>query len=525
MSVLVLILLVLVTISAFIVVRITTSGEQTSLLKERTSEVVLVLNASITTLASSLTSLGEAVRLAGNSPTAFRDAAGPVLASNPGSRLGLAVVRPGPFGYVVETAAGKGLSPGQVLDPEETQSAERAVVTRQLVATPVIGSGAARIIGFAVAAPGGPHGTVVYEQLALGPVAPTRQSSGTPFRELSVALYAAPRPDRQQVVLATTSKLPPPGAKQFRSVSVGASRWLLVTAAQRPLVGSLTAWAPWLVLATGLVVAVLVALLVEQMARRRDLALSLYAGEHVVAQALQRSLLPELAAFPGVEVASRYVAGGAGQQVGGDWFDVFPLDGGQIGAVIGDVIGHDIVAAAAMSQIRAALRAYAGEGSDPAGVLERLEGFVDQFGQAEMVTVFYGVLEPPAVDGSRVLRYANAGHLPPLLSGPDGRVGEVESRASLIIGAPAPVSRVSDTCRLQAGSTLLMFTDGLVEVPGRSIRDSLDELADWLRAMPPGPAPAALCDQLVKGLPSGKLRDDIAILALRIPVAATAGRL
>ena len=163
--------------------------------------------------------------------------------------------------------------------------------------------------------------------------------------------------------------------------------------------------APWAALVAGLIVALLVGVVVEAEGRRRDAAVELYATEHRMAETLQRSLLPELPALPGLGLAARYVAGAPGQEVGGDWFDVFPIDGGRVGLVIGDVMGHDLAAAAAMSQIRSALRAYAWRGESPGAVLEQLDQFVTNFAMTPLVTVFYGMLKAPVGDGSRLLRY------------------------------------------------------------------------------------------------------------------------
>ena len=109
---------------------------------------------------------------------------------------------------------------------------------------------------------------------------------------------------------------------------------------------------------------------------------------------MQRRLLPTLPALGGLDVASSYVAGADRQQVGGDWFDVFELPSGQIAVAIGDVMGHDVDAAATMAQVRAALRSYALAGGEPADTVDQLARFVELFGVSAVVTVVYGVLQP-----------------------------------------------------------------------------------------------------------------------------------
>ena len=144
----------------------------------------------------------------------------------------------------------------------------------------------------------------------------------------------------------------------------------------------------------GLAASALVAATLEQAVRRRDAAVALYRSEHRVAETCSTGCCRRSPTVPGLDIASRYVAASDSQQVGGDWFDVFDLGDGRTAVVIGDVMGHDIEAAAAMAQIRAALRAYALENDEPAPVLERLAHLVDAFDVTGLVTVIYGVLEP-----------------------------------------------------------------------------------------------------------------------------------
>ncbi|MGH9101786.1 MAG: PP2C family protein-serine/threonine phosphatase, partial [Acidimicrobiales bacterium] len=412
---------------------------------------------------------------------------------------------------------------GQVVTGPRAGAFRRAEHAGQLVATPLIGSGSRRALGFALGPPAAPAGEVLYEQAVIGPVSSPPRAATAPFSELNVVLYASPRAEPSQELFSTTPDLPLDRPSHFQSLVVGASDWLLGVNAPAPLVGSAEASALWAVMAVGVVVALLVTAVVEVGMRRRDAALALYAGEHDLAETLQRSLLPDLPALPGLELASRYLAGGRGQEVGGDWFDAFPLGGDRVGLVIGDVAGHDIAAAATMSQVRATVRAYAAQGDQPAAVLDRLDGLVGRFGVAQLVTVFYGALDPPGADGSRLLRYANAGHLPPLLEDPGGAVDSLAEGASVVIGAPMAGPRAQAERRLLPGSTLVLFTDGLVEVPGRSLEDCLVELADSVAAdHPPTRSPEQLCEHLVSAAPGGQLRDDVALLAVRVLVTQPA---
>lgn len=180
-----------------------------------------------------------------------------------------------------------------------------------------------------------------------------------------------------QVLASTTSDLPLRDGNRNQPLSAGDSHWLLSVKAKGPLVGTVATYAPWMTLAGGLLGSLLIATVIETAARRRDAALALYASEHQAAETLQRSLLPQLPTLPGLNLAARYLASGVGQQVGGDWFDVFPLSGGRVGLAVGDVIGHDLAAASAMAQIRSALRAYAIHGDSPASVIMNRPGLVE----------------------------------------------------------------------------------------------------------------------------------------------------
>src|SRR5262245_8197470 len=157
----------------------------------------------------------------------------------------------------------------------------------------------------------------------------------------------------------------------------------------------------------------------------------LYEHERGIAATLQRNLLPaRLPDVPGVGAAARYLPGGDGVEVGGDWYEVIPLPSDRVGVAIGDVVGRGVRAAAIMGQLRVALRAYALEFESPAVVARRLAGFVQTIDPNQMATCVYAVLEPE----SGVLSYTNAGHPPPLLLNPDGSATYLEGDPGLPLG-------------------------------------------------------------------------------------------
>jgi PAS domain S-box-containing protein len=254
------------------------------------------------------------------------------------------------------------------------------------------------------------------------------------------------------------------------------------------------------------------------MADRAGLAIAnarAYELELGTVKTLQLSLLPDkLPKLESVEVAARYRAGGA--KVGGDWYDALQLGDGSLGVAMGDVVGHGLGAAALMGQLRHATRAYALEGHPPGMVLDRLDRLVRSLEGGQMATLLYLAVEP---DRSKV-RLASAGHVPPLLVAPDGA-------AAYLDGAPDPPLGVFETpshseveIALEPGSTLILYTDGLVEQRGISIDVGLEALRT--AATDPGEDPEALCDRLMDAmLEVHDPRDDIALLVLRaLPVPA-----
>jgi hypothetical protein len=514
-SAVVLILLVLVTLGGAWETRAIVHDQEHRLLRERTAEVGLLLSSAVGAIPATLNVQGQVLRDTHGSAAAYTRSAAITVAAGPG-HLTFAWLRAQPQGgsYVVLASAGAGLRTGEVVTDARVGAFRQAVKAKNFAATPVLGSD--RRLGFAVGPPTAPAGTVLYRESALGPVSPPRQAASSPFAELDVVLYGTSTVQPGQVLTSTTPHFPLTGDVRSQPLAVGASHWLLSVKARRPLVGSVTQDAPWVVLGAGILGSLLVASIIEAAGRRRDAALALYASEHQVAETLQRSLLPQLPTIPGLELAARYLAAGSGQEVGGDWFDAFPIVGGRVGLAIGDVIGHDLRAASAMAQVRAALRAYAVDGDPPATVINRLDHLVDTFDLTQLVTIIYAVLEPAAADGSRLMRYANAGHLPPLVLAPDGDVSPLTGGASVVIGAPITIEHGQAEHRLEPGTTLVLFTDGLVEVPGRSLEETMAELAVAVAGDGDDVGVDAMCQRIVATASDRSLRDDIALLAVRI---------
>ena len=239
-----------------------------------------------------------------------------------------------------------------------------------------------------------------------------------------------------------------------------------------------------------------------------------YTAQRSVAEQLQRSLLPDLPLVPGLVLGAAYEPSSTAAMVGGDWYDAFVLPDGGVGLVIGDVMGHDIAAAAAMGQLRSVLRTCAADGDPPALVLDRLDRLVSSFAMADLATVVYARIDHRA-DGTALLTWANAGHPPPLVLAPDGTTSFLDEGRSVMIGAPSGESRGQAERVLAPGSTLLLFTDGLVERRGCDLDDQLDGLARTASGLA-GDGPDALCRRLLATVRRDADTDDAAAIAVTL---------
>ena len=241
-----------------------------------------------------------------------------------------------------------------------------------------------------------------------------------------------------------------------------------------------------------------------------------FESERSIAETLQRSVLPSvLPRVAGVQIAARYLPGTQGVDIGGDWFDAVELRDGRLGLVVGDVVGKGVQAAANMGQLRNALRAIAVERLKPPSALARLDRLASDALDATFATVVYAVFDPKV----GVLRHSSAGHPPPVVAFPDGRVELLEGGRGLPLGTGLGPKYRQSVVELPAGSIVLLYTDGLVERRGDSIDDGIQALVAALRD---GPNDAEkLLEHILDNLVIGAHRaDDIAILAARfLPVA------
>ncbi|MFC1418393.1 SpoIIE family protein phosphatase [Streptacidiphilus cavernicola] len=233
-----------------------------------------------------------------------------------------------------------------------------------------------------------------------------------------------------------------------------------------------------------------------------------------VALSLQRALLASTPDVPGADLAARYQPSSRTAEVGGDWYDAFLLPDRSLALTIGDVAGHDLAAATGMGQLRSMLRGIAYSHADrhtPAEILSELDVAATGLDVADFATAIQLHLVPES--GGWALSWSNAGHPPPLLlpvEGPPLLLGDGEADLPLCVDPSG--KRTTHRHRIGPGDTLLLFTDGLVEIPGEHLAQGLERLAGEAAAGRGLPV-ADLCTDLLVHLPDG--RDDIAVLAFR----------
>lgn len=244
--------------------------------------------------------------------------------------------------------------------------------------------------------------------------------------------------------------------------------------------------------------------------------LRLYAREHRLAETLQRAMLPELADIPDLDVWAYYAPSSTHAQVGGDWYDVLHIEDGLVGLVVGDVVGHDIEAAAVMGQLRSVVRSYAFERGAPGSVLERVDELVEGMGMTRAASLVLGLLRGPAEgsdDGAWRLEYSRAGHLPPVLVR-DGVSTQLDGAPGPLVGFGA-AERETAVTSLLPGDVLVFYTDGLIERRKIALRDGLDALLEASSQVRTRDA-AGIGEELLTRI-GGTREDDVAVVVVRVP--------
>ena len=260
-------------------------------------------------------------------------------------------------------------------------------------------------------------------------------------------------------------------------------------------------------------------------ADRAGLALDnarLYAEQRALAEGLQRSLMTAPPEPDHFEVVVRYEPAAETAQVGGDWYDAFLQQDGATVMVIGDVVGHDTVAAAAMGQVRGLLRGIAvHSGGGPAAVLQGVDRVMETLRLDTTATGIVARLEhepPGTAPGTTRLLWSNAGHPPPMAIDERGQVSTLApGEPDLLLGLDPDTRRAEPEVLLQRGTTLLLYTDGLVERRGQPLDEGLDRLHDLLGELAARDLGLdELCDAVLDAMLTDRPEDDVALVAVRL---------
>jgi serine phosphatase RsbU (regulator of sigma subunit) len=241
----------------------------------------------------------------------------------------------------------------------------------------------------------------------------------------------------------------------------------------------------------------------------------LYERQHRTAVTLQRALLPgRFSMDPRLRVATRYMPGEAGLNVGGDWYDLVNLEARKIALAMGDVAGRGAKAAAVMGRVRTAWRAYALRDEPPETVMESLNTLIQELDPDHFSTLVHVVIDLDRSD----MKIVNAGHPPPLLIAPDGEARFLRQALSVPMGTLTSADYHPEAVALGAGSTVLLYTDGLIE----RADIALDERLRLLQQAAHGRVTdvEVLCDRILERMLPEEAADDVALVALKLDPAA-----
>jgi serine phosphatase RsbU (regulator of sigma subunit) len=392
---------------------------------------------------------------------------------------------------------------------------ERAAKSNSLVTTRVLGKGVQRfgyLISFI-----GPGGTYV---ASAGQALPSSRKlvvpASSPDAGLNIAIYFGKSSTAAALIETNASHLPLTGAVSSAIVPFGSSALTLVISPKKPLAGRWSELLPWGILVGGLLFTIGLVVMTERLVRRRLHAerlaeenRRLYGEQRNVSLTLQHALLPKaLPAIEGVEFAARFIPGESGIEVGGDWYSAIAIDDHRFAFVVGDVSGRGLAAATIMAGLRYTIRAYASLAYSPGMILEMASKEISIEEDGHFATVLVGL-----VDNERCeVTMANAGHLPALLLNSE-QSEFVKTPVGVPLGVGAPVYQ-SVTIPLVPNSTLIVYTDGLVE----RRHESLDAGMERLRKAASVEAPSVddLLTSIVDDFAAGEVADDdTAILAIR----------
>jgi serine phosphatase RsbU (regulator of sigma subunit) len=490
------------------------------LLEQRVREAVAVLTIAVPSIQAPLTSAAELADFTDGDATKFRTLVAPIVGTEPGKQFVRAALWSvdGPRPRLVTSV-------GATRSADESQLPalfERAQKSGGLSVLPLL-SGAQPRLGYAVAPFGDRSRYVVYAESALPANRTQVRQPSSAFSDLDYAAYVGKSEKRSDLLVASTPDLPLAGRRDAGLVPFGDVQLNLVVSPRTHLGGTFASWLVWIVLIGGTVLTIGAVAATERLSRGRrnaeELATDLneiaeenrrlYAEQRNIAGTLQRALLPdELPLMDGFEFAARYLPGVEGVDVGGDWYDVVPLDDDRALFAVGDVSGRGLRAATIMAALRFATRAYAMQGDDPATLLRKLSRLVSIEHDGHFATLLCGVVDR----GRHEITIATAGHPPPLLVTDDG-ARYLDTVNCVPIGVAADVVYRSTTSAVPADGIVIAYTDGLVERRREDLDIGLARLRDTAAALT-----GDLDDRItaiVRRLTPDRTDDDIAILGVR----------
>jgi serine phosphatase RsbU (regulator of sigma subunit) len=483
------------------------------LLGLQTQEAATVLQVVIPALQTPLSSAAEIAATSDGNPARFRSYISSYVGAK-GSFVSASLWRVSGGAPTLVTSVGQ---PAEVDAGAARTFLARAASRPVLDVTGPFGGDRPRI-GFAYASDGSPA-YVVYAESSLPPDRHVRSEGNSAFADLRFAMYLGRTTGSAALLETNADRVPIDGHTSTTTVPFGSGVVTLVAAKSGQLGGALSAALWWIVALVASAVTIVAALAAERLVRRRRAAErltrevgNLLREQRSIAETLQHALLPQdIPAFAGAQIATRYIPGVSGVDIGGDWYDVIALDGDRLFFAVGDVSGRGVHAGSVMASLHFAIRGFVSEGHGPAAVLDRLSALLDVTRDRHFATVLCGVADLAAGE----LTLANAGHLPPLLLG-DGLAVLVRTEVGPPIGVKPRGPYATTAVPLTPGATLLAFTDGLVERRGESLDDGLHRLRD--SAVAAGGSVEDLLSTVVAELAigdTGGFDDDTAILGVR----------
>lgn len=492
------------------------------LLRLRARELGLVLTAAVPSIQTPLASAAELADATGGDPRRFRAFMSSYV--GPGRQFTSASLWPLGTSKLAPSVV-VGSAPALASSPQRARALfTRAMNSKLLDVTGVLGTANASL-AYEYSTPGLKRGFAVYAESPLPKDRRSRLSSDSAFSDLNYALYLGHSHRYGDLLVTNMRHFPVRGRQASDVVPFGDSAFTVVVTPNGSLGGAFFHNLPWIIGIAGVLITLTAALMTDRLTRRRLYAEQLvdvldriaeenremYTEQRSIAQTLQHALLPDaLPEFAGLQVGARYVPAASGIDVGGDWYDIVAAGEGQVLAMIGDVSGHGLRAATTMASLRHAALAYASQDHSPSSVLTKLSDFVNRAPHNYFATMLCMLIDIK----THRLTVASAGHIAPLLidgAGSEGRFVQLD--VNVPIGVIRDLPYREATVSVEPDSTLIAFTDGLVERRGEILDTGLGRLrkAATGRQLPLEDLMAKLADDLT----SEEHSDDTAIVGIR----------